>query len=202
MSAIVVPSGMLRISRQGEADRVVYPVHADGWRQLGWTVHPPEFELEEDNEEPRELEVEADELLADELGVDGTGLAADAGDGVGDSDAEPVAVAELSGSGTSGDSGGGGEPAGDVGSEPPIAVPAFEGMTKAEIIATVSEHYGVMLDSSQTKAELVAAAQALAAEVAAAPGGAEPEGGDEGGNDAEDLVTGGSDEPAVPELLL
>lgn len=200
MSAIVVPSGMLRISREGERDRVVYPVHADGWRQLGWTVHPPELELEEDeDEETQPLEEESDELLAGELGVDGTGLPADAGDGDGGSGGEPVAVAELSGAG---DSGGGGEPGGDVGPEAPIVVPAFEGMTKAEIIATVSEHYGVMLDSSQTKAELVAAAQGLASEVAAVPGGAEPEGADEGGNAAEDLVTGSSDEPAVPELLL
>lgn len=72
MSAIVVPSGMLRISKGGETDRVVYPVHADGWRTLGWTVHPPVLELEEEDQPPY-LGVDGSELLpaADEAAGDG-----------------------------------------------------------------------------------------------------------------------------------
>ena len=171
MSAIVVPSGMLRISKGGETDRVVYPVHADGWRTLGWTVHPPVLELEEDDQPP-DLGVDGAELPAGELGVDGTGLLLD--EGVRD-----------------------GGPGAEDGPVAPIAVPAFEAMTKAEIIATAAEHYGVMLDSSQTKAELVAAAQGLATEGVAASGA-----GDGEVEGAEALVPGDSDEPAVPELLL
>jgi hypothetical protein len=191
MSAIVVPSGMLRISREGEADRVVYPVHAEGWRQLGWTVHPPELELEED-----------DEPQDGELHGDGSGAPPDGG-GEGDAAAGPEPAAELSGAS------GGGEPDGEGGAdteaaaEAPMPVPDFAAMTKAEIIATAAEHYGVMLDSSQTKAELVAAAQDLAAameaEAATAAGDGQGEG---GGGDTEALVPGGTDEVAVPDLLL
>jgi hypothetical protein len=190
MSAIVVPSGMLRISREGETDRVVYPVHADGWRQLGWTVHPPELELDEDGE-PEYLGVDGEPA---ELAGDGAVLPPDELDGAPDAGTGEAGVPTVD-DGSDGESG----PDAAGGPEGPVAVPDFGAMTKAEIIATASADYGVMLDSSQTKAELVAAARGLAAEVAMAS--AEDQGeGDRG--DAEALAAGGGDEPAVPALLL
>ena len=36
-NVLSVPSGMLRISKEGETDRIIYPVHAEGWRSIGWT---------------------------------------------------------------------------------------------------------------------------------------------------------------------
>jgi hypothetical protein len=54
-----IPSGMLRISKAGEPDQVIYPVHADGWRQLGWTVQPPLTDQELDEQLEEEIEEEA-----------------------------------------------------------------------------------------------------------------------------------------------
>jgi hypothetical protein len=51
LEGLAIPTGMLRISKQGEQDRVIYPVHADGWRKIGWTVHPPAPEEEDEEEE-------------------------------------------------------------------------------------------------------------------------------------------------------
>ena len=68
-AGLAAPAGMLLISKDGEQERIIYPVHADGWRRLGWTIHPPQPELElEDDEhnedgEPAALEAEGDELL-------------------------------------------------------------------------------------------------------------------------------------------
>lgn len=159
---LMVPSGMLRISKDGEADRLIYPVHADGWRQLGWTVHPPAMELED--EEP------------EALGVDGSplpvGIEPDPeGEGGGETDGEGEGEGE------------GGEP----GAEPLD----LDGMTKAQIVAAVQERYGVNLDTSATRAELIEQAQQL--EAGAAAGGAAV------ADVAEDQAGG---EEVVPELML
>ncbi len=45
-----IPTGMLRISKDGQPHQLIYPVHADGWRQLGWTVHPPQLEAIENED--------------------------------------------------------------------------------------------------------------------------------------------------------
>ena len=66
---LAAPAGMLLISKEGEQDRIIYPVHADGWRRLGWRIHPPQAEQElEDDEhvedgDPAALEAEGDEHL-------------------------------------------------------------------------------------------------------------------------------------------
>ncbi|MGB5135417.1 MAG: hypothetical protein WBN89_09625 [Prochlorococcaceae cyanobacterium] len=160
MSAIVVPSGMLRISREGERDRVVYPVHADGWRQLGWTVHPPELELELEEDEPEPLEVDGSPLgVVIEPGSEGEG---DLESEAEQTQPEPLEPLDL------------------------------EGMTKAQIVAVVQERYGVNLDTSATRAELIEQAQLLEAGVGASPA--------VGAESAEQAATGGED--AVPELMI
>jgi hypothetical protein len=35
------PEGMLRLLKDGEEDRFCFPVHVDGWRELGWQVELP-----------------------------------------------------------------------------------------------------------------------------------------------------------------
>jgi hypothetical protein len=128
-----VPSGMLLISKEGERDRAIYPVHAVGWRRLGWTVQEPAPELEEDEEPPlrstdgRELFPAGTEPQAASQGADPDG-------GI-----DPEGVSDP------------GEP----------AVLDLSGLTKAEIIEAMRGHFRVELDASQTKAELLAQAEAL-----------------------------------------
>jgi len=149
MSAIVVPTGMLRISKDGEQDRVIYPVHADGWRQLGWTVHAPEPEPDEDEApDPQPLPV-----------------------ALGEADPPP-------------DDGGGPTPVPVAG----IAVADLNSMTKAAIVAAIDEHYGVKLNEGDTRAELLAAAEAVIA-------GAD-------GSDADGTAEASTAEAEVPDLLI
>jgi hypothetical protein len=127
---LAAPAGMLLISKEGEQERIIYPVHADGWRRLGWTIHTPAPVLEED-EEPPLLAADGVEVLPDGL------------------------MPHIAG-----------EDAGDIentgnGQVPPLDV---ERMTKPQIIAAVRERFGVDLDLSQTRAELLATVEQLMAE--------------------------------------
>ena len=169
---LAAPAGMLLISKEGEQERIIYPVHADGWRRLGWTIHPPkpELELEEDedeDEEPAALEAEGHEILPDGLLPD-----LDA-EGAGD-------IANT-----------------DSSQAPPLDV---ERMTKPQIIGAVRERFGVELDLSQTRAELLASVeQLMAADLAVGAG--EPEALSEPMGD--DLGAGQDDvEALVPSLLI
>ena len=126
---LAAPAGMLLISKQGEQERIIYPVHADGWRRLGWTIHPPAPVLEDDeDEEPAALEAEVDEILP--IGL------------LPDRDGEGTGAIENTGNGQA----------------PPLDV---ERLTKPQIVAAVRERFGVLLDGSQTRAELLAAAEEL-----------------------------------------
>jgi hypothetical protein len=133
---LAAPAGMLLISKQGEQDRIIYPVHADGWRRLGWTIHPPqpEQDLEDDegeeDREPAALEAESDELLP-------AGLLLETG-GQHHQERQDKGASETS-------------------SEPL----ELERLTKPQIVAAVRERFGVLLDGSQTRAELLAAAEEL-----------------------------------------
>lgn len=142
---LAAPAGMLLISKQGEQDRIIYPVHADGWRRLGWLIHPP-APLGEEDEEPPLLAVDGGEILDDE-------------------DAEN-------------------------GQAPPLPLDV-ERMTKPQIVAAVRERFGLDLDISQTRAELLASVEQLMA-ADQADGTGEPEAhGDpmgEGQDEAEALV--------------
>ncbi|WP_216923259.1 hypothetical protein [Synechococcus sp. CCAP 1479/9] len=135
---LAAPAGMLLISKEGEQDRIIYPVHADGWRRLGWTIHPPqpELELEDDGDEedgePAALEAESDELLP-------AGLLLETG-GQDHQERQDKGASETT-------------------SEPL----ELERLTKPQIVAAVRERFGVLLDGSQTRAELLAAAEELMA---------------------------------------
>ncbi len=79
----------------------------------------------------------------------------------------------------------------------PSEAPNFQAMTKAQIINHCLSHYGVSLDGDRTKADLVAAANALAA--GEAPEAAEEPVGDANGDDG-DAGDAGAADPAEPEL--
>ncbi|MEA5417454.1 hypothetical protein [Synechococcus sp. BA-132 BA5] len=155
---LAAPAGMLLISKDGEQERIIYPVHADGWRRLGWTIHPP-APLGEEDEEPPLLAADGGEILDHEDGQD---------------------------IGSSGH-----------GQAPPLEV---ERMTKPQIVAAVRERFGVDLDISQTRAELLATVEQLMA-ADQAVGDGEPEAQSEpladGQVDGQDEV-----EALVPSLLI
>ncbi len=137
------PEGMLRISKTGKEDQFVFPVHADRWAADGWKVHPP-------------VTIEGNQPGTADLPLASAPLAP-----------LPEAIPEaLPGELP--------EEAvnlpGDLTGEA-VTVPApidYSAMTKAQIIAEVQTSYGVLLDSSLTKPELVAEAEALAAKGAVA----------------------------------
>ena len=138
-----IPEGMVRINA-GAEHRFIWPVHLGGWQSLGWQLQEAATELPVAPTgaidliaplapEPKEV---AQPLLA----------------------VEPEAVPEAEW-----------EPEPEPAAEPkpdaapaPVAAPDFQAMTKAQILEHCSSVYGVELDGSQTKAELVEQATALA----------------------------------------
>jgi hypothetical protein len=175
----------LLISKDGQS-RSIWPVHLAGWQALGWQLHAPQemAEVAEVMEEPAAIAppTPAAPLLPDQ--------------------AEPSTI-----------------PAPPMADLPPAAAgeallageePNFQAMTKAEITAFCAQTFGVSLDGSMTKAELVATATGLLQEATgqgaeAAATTAEPAEA-EGSADAElelalDLGPAGAD-PEFPDDLL
>ena len=141
LSDPAIPEGMVRISA-GAEHRFIWPVHLGGWQSLGWQLQEAAAELPVaptgaiDLIAPLAPEPEqvAQPLLAVEPAV------------VPEADWEP-------------------EPAPEPEPEAvpaPVAATDFQAMTKAQILEHCSSVYGVELDGSQTKAELVEQATALA----------------------------------------
>ena len=141
LSDPAIPEGMVRISA-GAEHRFIWPVHLGGWQSLGWQLQEAAAELPVaptgaiDLIAPLAPEPEqvAQPLLAVEPAV------------VPEADWEP-------------------EPAPEPEPEAvpaPMPAPDFQAMTKAQILEHCSSVYGVELDGSQTKAELVEQATALA----------------------------------------
>jgi hypothetical protein len=175
-----IPEGMVRIV-QGGSYRFIWPVHLGGWQSLGWQLQPaaglaaPEPRLPEPqttalpSQEPAlQLDVappsDANPLL-DEVEVEMQPAAAST-----ELQSAPLGADSLSA---------------------PLGA-TFQAMTKAQIIEHCSSVYGVELDGSQTKAELVEQAIALETQNAltsAAASGSEP------------LLQPESDEPLLDELL-
>lgn len=124
------PEGMLRISKAGERDQFVFPVHAERWAASGWTVHPPVTVAAGVMPPAGPLPVAA--LPELQPGV------------LPEQPVTAVGVVEVA-------------PA----EQEPMD---YSALTKAQIVAEVEARYGVVLDASQTKSELVAQAQALEAE--------------------------------------
>ncbi|MEA5415074.1 hypothetical protein [Synechococcus sp. BA-132 BA5] len=166
---LAAPAGMLLISKDGEQELIIYPVHADGWRRLGWTIHTP-APLADEDEEPPLLAADGGEILPDGLLADRDGEGAGAIENTVNSKEGPGASLDV------------------------------ERMTKPQIVAAVRERFGVELDLSQTRAELLATVDQLMAEE---PQAGTPEPGAQSKPLADDLGEGQDEvEALVPSLLI
>ena len=147
LSDPAIPEGMVRISA-GAEHRFIWPVHLGGWQSLGWQLQ----------------EAAADLPNAPTTGADLPAAPIGAIDSIAPPEPEPEQVAQplLAV-----------EPAvvpeaeWQLEPEPeaapaPMPAPDFQAMTKAQILEHCSSVYGAGLDGSQTKAELVEQATALA----------------------------------------
>jgi outer membrane biosynthesis protein TonB len=157
-----IPEGMVRISA-GAEHRFIWPVHLGGWQSLGWQLQEAAADLPiapTGVDMPGALTGSTPEELLP--GVAPIAPLAPEGEEVAqpllavEPEAVPEAEWEL-------------EPQPEPAPEPePEAVPApmpapdFQAMTKAQILEHCSSVYGVELDGSATKAELVEQATALA----------------------------------------
>jgi len=179
----LLPPSQLLISKDGES-RSIWPVHLAGWQALGWQLHTqlpvpaPEPEPEpllEPELEPQPAP-ELEPQLVDALDLDPEQPAATEPASAPDETTpteEPLESTET----TTSD----GEAL--LASEPTD----FQAMTKAQIVEFCSTVYGVELDSSQTKAELVEQATALEAQ-ASGSSTATSEGNDVASSDPADLA--------------
>lgn len=153
LSDPAIPEGMVRISA-GAEHRFIWPVHLGGWQSLGWQLQEAATELPVAPTPGADLPdaptgaIDLIAPLAPELEEVAQPLLA----------VEPEAVPEAQW-----------EPEPEPAAEPkpdaapaPVAAPDFQAMTKAQILEHCSSVYGVELDGSQTKAELVEQATALA----------------------------------------
>ena len=163
----LLPPSQLLIVKDGES-RSIWPVHLSGWQALGWQLHTPpppvpapeplpepeplsepELEPEPAPQPAPELELEPVDALDLELEQPAATEPSSAPDEPTPTDEplEPTETATSDGEAL-------------LASEPPD----FQAMTKAQIVDYCSSVYGVELDSSQTKAELVEQATALEAQ--------------------------------------
>jgi outer membrane biosynthesis protein TonB len=154
----LLPPSQLLISKGGES-RSIWPVHLAGWLALGWQLHtqPPEAAPEPEPEPPSEPEPEPQPSpeLEPEL-VDALDLEPEQSEATEPASApdETTPTGELL------------EPMETATTNGGVALLAsqptdFQAMTKAQIVDYCSSVYGVELDASQTKAELIEQAMAL-----------------------------------------
>ncbi len=154
-----LPPSQLLIGKDG-ATRSIWPVHLAGWQALGWQLLSPASGGDdpapvdaEDNaletEAPEPDLVDAGDLEPEQPAAPEPAPAAD----------EPIPTGEPLESAATTTSDG----------EALLATEAtdFQAMTKAQIVEFCSTVYGVELDGSQTKAELVEQATALEAQASA-----------------------------------
>ena len=139
LSDPAIPEGMVRISA-GAEHRFIWPVHLGGWQSLGWQLQEAAAELP----------------VAPTVAIDLTAPLAPEPEEVAQPlpAVEPEALPEAQL-----------EPEPEPAAEPelvPVPAPDFQAMTKAQILEHCYSVYGVELDGSQTKAELVEQATALA----------------------------------------
>ena len=160
LSDPAIPEGMVRISA-GAEHRFIWPVHLGGWQSLGWQlqeaaaetpVAPTGADLPDapTGATPEELlpGFVPTDLIALEPEEVAQPLLAVEPEAVPEADWEPEPVPAA-------------QPEPEAASAP-VAAPDFQAMTKAQILEHCSSVYGVELDGSQTKAELVEQATALA----------------------------------------
>ena len=142
-----IPEGMVRISA-GAEHRFIWPVHLGGGHSLGWQLQEAAAELPVaptvaiDLTAP--LAPEPEEVAQPLPAVEPAAVPEAQWDPEPEPEAEPAA-----------------EPKPDAATAP-VPAPDFQAMTKAQILEHCSSVYGVELDGSQTKAELVEQATALA----------------------------------------
>jgi hypothetical protein len=170
----LLPPSQLLIGKDG-VTRSIWPVHLAGWQALGWELlsstsgsdDPPPLDGSEDEpESPEQEQPETEPAPVDLLELDPVPPEMTEPESP---SAEPTST--LTGEPTDTSSA-----AGEalLASEPTD----FQAMTKAQIVEFCSSVYGVELDGSQTKAELVEQAMALEAQAS----------GSEGSSDAADLA--------------
>jgi len=165
----LLPPSQLLIAKDG-ATRSIWPVHLAGWQALGWQLLSPAnggdepAPVDTGDNAPEPKLVDALDLEPEQPAATETAPAPD----------EPTPTDDRLETTTDG-----GEAL--LASQPTD----FQAMTKAQIVEFCSTVYGVELDGSQTKAELVEQAMALEAQ-ASASGTAS--GSNEGINDAADLA--------------
>ena len=149
LSDPAIPEGMVRISA-GAEHRFIWPVHLGGWQSLGWQLQEAAADL------PVAPPTCADLSDAPTGAIDLIAPFAPEPEEVAQPllALEPAAVPEADW-----------EPEAEPEAEPEqvqVVAPDFQAMTKAQILEHCSSVYGVELDGSQTKAELVEQATALA----------------------------------------
>ncbi|MCP9782209.1 hypothetical protein KBY83_02590 [Cyanobium sp. WKJ7-Wakatipu] len=161
LSDPAIPEGMVRISA-GAEHRFIWPVHLGGWQSLGWQLQEAAADLPNAPTPGADLPDAPIGATPEELlpGVIPTDLIALEPEEVAQPlpAVEPAAVPEADW-----------EPEPEPAAEPkpdaapaPVAAPDYQAMTKAQILEHCSSVYCVELDGSQTKAELVEQATALA----------------------------------------
>ena len=163
LSDPAIPEGMVRISA-GAEHRFIWPVHLGGWQSLGWQLQEAGSDLPDAPTTGADLSDAPTGATPEELlpGVVPTDLIALEPEEVAQPllSVEPEAVPEAQW-----------EPEPETAAQPepeaqpelvPVPAPDFQAMTKAQILEHCSSVYGVELDGSQTKAELVEQATALA----------------------------------------
>ena len=156
LSDPAIPEGMVRISA-GAEHRFIWPVHLGGWQSLGWQLQEAAAELPVAPPTGADLSdapTGAIDLIALEPEQLAQPLLAVEPEAVPEAEWEPEAEPAA-------------EPEPEVATAPtPVSAPMpasdFQAMTKAQILEHCSSVYGVELDGSQTKAELVEQATALA----------------------------------------
>ena len=146
----LLPPSQLLISKDGES-RSIWPVHLAGWQALGWQLHtqPAEAAPEPQPEPLPEPELEP------EPGAEPAALAESSTAELSELPSPELVEPAVPTGATTTDGG-----------EALLASQStdFQAMTKAQIVEFCSTVYGVELDSSQTKAELVEQATALEAQ--------------------------------------
>jgi hypothetical protein len=175
-----LPPSQLLITKDGQT-RSIWPVHLAGWQALGWQLLSPAsggddsapVDAEDNAPEPAvdpgpvlpeqegpEPEPELDEEPEPDLEPDPQAELPERSPEPNPAPAPaPAAAAAADGEASSGSSSGSGGEA-LLAAEPTD----FQAMTKAQIVEFCSSLYGVELDGSQTKAELVEQATALEAQ--------------------------------------
>jgi hypothetical protein len=172
LSDPAIPEGMVRIVL-GSRYRFIWPVHLGGWQSLGWQLQStgieqmpeprlPELLTEAEPEPALDLEQAPDLEATPELEPASEALP---------ERVLPAAGSELQAAPLAADLQSA-PPGADLQSAPPGAT--FQAMTKAQIIEHCSTIYGVELDGSQTKAELVEQATALEGQASTPSASEEP----------------------------